>query len=245
MTTIATGLTSWGIAYLTTHIEDWSKPEESVAVSVETNPAKVGTFGNQGISGVLPPGKKLATAPGPGCDGFHPWLQANDGIDAGVSKIQVLVEGKASGQVQISNLRVIVLGKETPSSGVLVRCPSAGGANLRTIQIDLDRSLPKIQYLDKEGRPFGFTVEKGEVETFLVTATAEKARYSWRLEMDITVDGERKTVRVQNNGKPFQTAPDPHAGGWTWNYKDSWMQGEKRVGVGESFPAPASREAGR
>ncbi|MFJ9012876.1 hypothetical protein [Streptomyces canus] len=247
VTTVVAGVASWAVTYLTTAMETWGKDAEPVVtVSVETNPAKIGGFSDQSIVGVVPIGTRPATGPGEGCSAFHDWLTTNDGVDAGKSKLQIAVQGSSSQQVQINNLRVIVVKRDKPPPSVGLTCPSAGSANLRPIDIDLDQALPRAKYKAKDGRPFGFTVNEGEIETFLVTALAKHARYAWYLELDVTSEGKTSTLRVDNKGKPFRTAPLPNSPMWSWDYNSSWTGSDKRLRVGEVFiqPTPSKGSAG-
>ncbi|MDI5912414.1 MULTISPECIES: hypothetical protein [Streptomyces] len=247
VTTVVVGVASWAVTYLTTAMETWGKDAESVVtVSVETNPAKIGGFSDQSIVGVVPIGTRPATGPGGGCSTFHDWLTKNGGVDAGKSKLQVAVQGSASHQVQINNLRVIVVKRDKPPPTVGLTCPSAGNANLRPIDIDLDQALPRAKYKATDGRPFGFTVNKGEIETFLVTALAKHARYAWYLELDVTSEGKTSTLRVDNKGKPFRTAPLPNPPMWSWDYDSTWTGSDQRLRVGEAFiqPKPSKGSTG-
>ena len=73
----------------------------------------------------------------------------------------------------ISNARaVVIVTRETPATGIDLTCPPAGEAELRALSIDLDQRDPRARYQSTEGREFGFTLEQGEIETFVVTATA-------------------------------------------------------------------------
>ncbi|MFF9090487.1 hypothetical protein ACF1BE_29660 [Streptomyces sp. NPDC014991] len=243
VTTVVLGLVSWAVTYLTTKAESLTQSDEPlVTVSVETNPALVGAFEDKAMMGVVPVGTRSTRGPGTGCQAFHDWLISIGGVDAGDSKLQVAVQGAASQQVQINNMRVILLKREKPTPSVGLSCPSAGAANLRPITIDLDQAVPRARYQAK-GRLFGFTVNKGDIETFLVTATAKKARYTWYLELDVVSQGKKATVRVDNYGKPFITAPAPESLGWSWNYSDAWYPDDgfdrsRRLAAGGPFIEP-------
>ncbi|WP_432114606.1 hypothetical protein [Streptomyces sp. S1] len=248
-TTVVVGIVSWGVTRLTDGAEQLTREDAPLAtVSVETNPARVGAFDDMGMYGVLPRGAAPATGPGHGCTGFHDWLLGNGGTDAGESRLQVTVQGNAQRQVQISNLRVVVESREEPKPHVGVSCPSAGSANLRFITVDLDSPRPRAEYEAKDGAPFGFTVEAGEIETFLISAKAEKATYGWYAELDIVSGNEKVRMRVDDGGKSFRTAPVPREGGWEWDWKSTWAHyesGQKR-GVGEPLLPPGrTGDAGR
>jgi hypothetical protein len=93
-TTAITGLVSWGVTELIQGARHTISPRRPLAVAVETNPAHIGAFSDQPIAALLPPGGGTGT-PGAGCDGFRRWVRQNDGIDAGATKLQLIVQGKA------------------------------------------------------------------------------------------------------------------------------------------------------
>ncbi|MER7706842.1 hypothetical protein ABTX81_28585 [Kitasatospora sp. NPDC097605] len=224
VTTAVVGVVSWGVTRLTDGADSLTRDTPPPAtVSVETNPKKVGAFGDLEIRGVLPEGAAPTTGPGTGCTGFHDWLVKNAGTDAGESRLQVTVQGNAERQVQIANLRVVVVSREEPPPSVGVTCPTAGQANLRFLTVDLDNPQPRATYTSDDGAPFGFTVESGEIETFLVSATTGRALCQWYLELDLVSGSKHTTVRVDNGGKNFRTAPVPRTPLWSWDYKSTWV----------------------
>ncbi|MFB7470411.1 hypothetical protein [Kitasatospora sp. NPDC056184] len=242
VTTAVVGIVSWGVTRLTDGADSLTRDTPPPAtVSVETNPRKVGAFGDLEIRGVLPEGATPATGPGKGCTGFHDWLVANAGTDAGESRLQVTVQGNAERQVQIANLRVVVVSREDPPPSVGVSCPTAGQANLRFLTIDLDSPQPRATYTSEDGAPFGFTVESGEIETFLISAKTERALYQWYLELDLVSGDKHTTVRVDNGGKNFRTAPVPATPLWSWDFQSRWVDissGRTRA-VGDRLVPPA------
>ncbi|MFF7457167.1 hypothetical protein [Kitasatospora sp. NPDC008115] len=246
VTTALAGVVSWGVTRLTDGADSLARSTPPPAtVSVETNPKKVGAFGDLAIQGVLPAGAAPTTGPGNGCTGFHDWLMKNAGTDAGESRLQVTVQGNAERQVQIANVRVVVASREAPPPSVGVTCPTAGQANLRFLTIDLDSPQPRAIYKSDDGAPFGFTVESGEIETFLISATTEQALYQWYLEFDLVSGSKHTTVRVDNGGKNFRTAPVPKASGWSWDFTSTWRDNDsdqtRAVGDRLDPPAPGGR----
>jgi hypothetical protein len=236
-----TAITSWIATFVLTDVEQRSAERNPVRVTLEMNPAKVGGFSDEPQSVLLPGTREINEGPGEGCTGFHEWGHGRGGIDARATRLQVTVQGQASGQTLISKMRVIVTKRSTPLKGVTAACPSAGDANLRFLTIDLDQDNPQVEYKGK--KPFGFTVEDGEVETLLVTARAEKAYYSWYLELDVVSGPNRHIIKIDNNGKAFETTADDPRQQWSWNYKDTWFRPngeEKKVGTQSAPEGPDS-----
>jgi hypothetical protein len=136
-------------------------------------------------------------------------------------------------------LRVNILRRLPRLTGIPVLCPSAAEAQVRAVTIDLDRVPPRVKYASPGGAPFGFTVAKGETETFNVIASATKARYRWLIDLDIVVSGHKRTLRIDEGGEPFETTAAPHRGWWTWNYRDAWSL-TTHSGSGSSREVPAA-----
>ncbi|GAA1273744.1 hypothetical protein GCM10009677_28740 [Sphaerisporangium rubeum] len=220
LATVLTAIISWIVTYLATGIERSSTDADPVRVSVETDPMRIGAFSDSAQSLIIPSVRKLNDSPGEGCAKFHEWGLAKNAIDADASRIQIAVQGRAAGETLISNIRVIVLKRSAPVNGLTALCPTAGPVEYRFLTIDLDQPDPSVKYAGK--KPFGFKVASGEVETFIVTATAAKGHYLWCLEIDLVAGDKKSTVRVDDDGKPFATTPGTKRT-WTWNYKNAWM----------------------
>jgi hypothetical protein len=116
-----------------------------------------------------------------------------------------------------------VLRQSAPIRGTIATCPTAGIAPRRNLEINLDSTDRDVVYNDRGvAAPFGFTLKKGETESFIITARTSQAAYRWRLNMRIVVDGKPATVPI-GPSDGFQTsATDVNAAHWEWNYIDGW-----------------------
>ncbi len=103
--TVVTGATSWVVTQVLTDADRRSALRNPVAVSVETNPAHISSFDNEDQASVIPRGVQTAGSPGQGCDGFHAWARRQRGVDAGATRLRVVVQGKVSAAVSISAIR--------------------------------------------------------------------------------------------------------------------------------------------
>jgi hypothetical protein len=239
----ATALTtavSWGATAVITRVAESSAPEDAIAISVETDPARIAGVNTAGRTMVIPAGRRTTGSPGPYCDGFHRWGVRNSGIDSEESIIQVVAQGRSDKAVLLRGLSVRVLSKQKPAPGIQVLCPNAGDASFRALSIDLDASPPTVEYDSKSGDPFGFTLANGETETFLVTARATTATYVWRLELDVVVDGVKKTIGVGPSRGYTTTVARPGAV-WHWNWENAWSldpDHSKLVQAGDPLPQP-------
>lgn len=223
LTTALTTAVSWGATVVLTHVTTpRAAKHDPIAVSVETDPSRISGISSAGVVGVIPTSVRTQGSPGGGCDGFHNWLIKNHGIDAGRTSLQLVLQGRSDSAVLISSMRVRILSKLPLKEGIPVACPTAGEAQIRSISVNLDSTPPAVDYRSNSGAPFGFTLAKGETETFLVTAHAARATYRWAIDLDVVVDGVRKTLNVKGPDG-FWTTATPSGPDWEWNYRDAWL----------------------
>jgi hypothetical protein len=231
-TTAVSWLATQFLVDLRTRIE----VRQPLEVTVKDNPARISGFNDQPIYGVIPADVRTTGSPGPGCTGFRDWLKLNKGVDGGVTKLQLVVQGKLAKPILISEMRVKVLHKLPPVTGIPVTCPPAASASYRAIEIDLVADPPRVKYqFDK--KTFGFTVQAGEFENFNIIATTTRAHYTWLIELDLVVDGVQRTIEVGTPGAPFETTARPSGANWQWDYEGSWALDTPRPGVPERISA--------
>ena len=229
---------TWGVTKILTSAETAATSEHPLAWAVETNPAKVGGFADMPIELVLPGGTHPTTGPGPGCSSFVDWGMRQGGIAAGTTNLAVFLRGRVDGQVLVSDARAVIVGRRPPSPGIRVRCPSAAEANLRPLTINLDGPDTKARYVSSSGRRFGFTLQKGETETFLLSARAKRAAYRWYLELTLIIGSTQKTVRIDDHGRLFQTTSPTRGDVFDWNDPNGWVGPHgQRIPVGAPLGA--------
>ncbi len=236
--TALTTLVGLGSTLAFTALQQQVTARDPLSWNVQRNPALVGSFAPFHVEAILPAGSRPATGPGPGCQGFQPWAHQHDGIDAGTTRLQVVLQGRSTSPLLITNARAVVVGEETPGPGIAVQCPPAGDVELRPLTIDLEDPDRQAVYDPGAGREFGFTLTEGEIESFLITATAQTATYSWYLELTVVVGGESRTVLIDDGGRPFRTARPLTDPIWQWDYEGSWTY----FGVDGSVSVPAGGE---
>ena len=221
--TALTVLITWGITKVTSSLDSQIAHGKPVAWSLETNPAKISAFGAETLVMRLPAQVQPRGGPGPGCSGFRPWAHSQGAIDGDVTRFAVVVRGRLDEQVVLSDARAHVVRREPILSGPAIQCPPAGEANFRGLSIDLDSSDARAEYKSASRKPFGFTLNKGEAETFVVTASARQATYSWYLDLTVLVGEKPQTVRIGDHGHPFRTTSAHGADRWTWDYVSHWI----------------------
>jgi hypothetical protein len=222
--TVLTALVGAGVTWTVNYVREANfEPSDAVKLSVETDPGKMSGVSSAGRSAIIPSTVRTHGSPfnkDGGCDGFHSWVADNHGVDAGETILQINGQGTTDKAVLIQNMRVSIIETAPPLTGIAVRCPAAGNAQLRAIAVNLDATPPTVDYTSDSNAPFGFTLAKGETESFVVSATAAKATYRWGIEFDVVVDGVAATLEVGVKDG-FTTTVRPHKD-WDWNYIDGW-----------------------
>jgi hypothetical protein len=217
-----TTLVTWAATKGVTALEREATARDPVTVTVESNPSLASGFAGTSVDLRVPAGAQAGAGPGPFCRGFRPWAQARGGVDAGVTRLQVVIQGRTAGRLLISDARAVVLERTATAAGIDVRCPAAGEAEFRAVSVALDGPDTRARYDSGDGRPFGFTLDQGEIETFLVTATADDADHAWYLELIVVAEGVPVAVRIDDGGRPFRTAAPAAGRVWEWDYENAW-----------------------
>jgi hypothetical protein len=218
---VFTTAVSWLATQLLENLHARIEVRQPLSVTVKDNPARIGAFSDQPMFGVIPADIRTAGSPGPGCAGFRDWLKLNKGVDAGATKLQLIVQGKVAKPILLSEMRVKVLRKLPPVVGIPVSCPPAGEASSRHIEIDLDANPPRVRY-QSDQKTFGFTVQAGETETFNIVAKTMRGRYTWVIDLDIVVEGDQHTIEIGGPSGPFETSARQSSDNWQWDYEGSW-----------------------
>jgi len=240
--TALTATVSWLATQMLGSLRTRVESREPLSLVVRDNPGRIGAFNDQPIYGAIPADVETTGSPGSGCTGFHDWLKLNKGVDAGATKLQLIVQGKVSKPILLSEMRVKVLQVMPPVKGIPVSCPTAGEANIRGIEIDLDAKLPRATYQDGN-RPFGFTVQAGETETFNIVAKTARGHYKWVIDLDVVIEGDQRTIEIVGPGGPFETTARSSTGNWEWDFQAGWSapadrprRVPERVAAGKPLP---------
>ncbi|GAC1635697.1 MAG: hypothetical protein NVS4B6_02970 [Mycobacterium sp.] len=220
-TTVLTALVGAGVTWM---IDYWQNihfdPSDAVTLSVETDPAKMSRVSSSG-SAVIPSNVKTRGTPGGGggCDDFHSWVAANSGRDAGTTVLQIAAQSTTDKPVLLQNMRVSVIDTSLPLTGIAVECSEPGAAlQPRYFEVNLDAGQPRAVYKSDTDAPFPFTLAKGETESFIVTATAAKATYRWKVLFDVVVNGKKGTLQVGDTDG-YTTTVHPNR---VWRWGDGW-----------------------
>jgi hypothetical protein len=149
--------------------------------------------------------------------------------DRNTTELVVTLQGVADATVLVQGLRVTTL-ERASVAGIVLQCPVGGAsASPRTLLVDLDWEPGVVTYQDRGGdsaNPFSFTLTKGEVEGFYVSATSTRDACCWVAELLLVVNGKRRIIRLDDEGQPFRTSGSQGLPVFTWN-GDKWTGDEQ------------------
>ncbi|MDA3649363.1 hypothetical protein LZ318_39860 [Saccharopolyspora indica] len=123
---------------------------------------------------------------------------------------RITVEGASSRNVVITDMRVRVLDRGPNVAGTAACVGPQGDVSTIRVGFDLDEPNPIARTV--EGREWGgsyfldnaIALADGEAVVFQVAARAEKAHYTWVLELAVVIDGEPGTIEVRPEDGPYQ-----------------------------------------
>lgn len=158
------------------------------------------------------PGSNLPP-PRPGSAlGMTAWAAALGGVPAYKQDLQVTLMAWADQDVVVDTLRVKATEHVLPT-GVVAISP-VGGADWETKRLRVDLStfastVTPIEAGGQEAEPFSFTLKAGERARFHLLVQPSRTMpesvdaYAWTATLDLLVGNKRRSVPVDNRGKPF------------------------------------------
>ena len=161
---------------------------------------------------------------GDSCAGRYLWAQAFQAADVGSTLVRLNVTAKQDHNVQITDIRLDEPTKETLSpSATVLDCPGGGGNEaVSAAFVDLDAGT--VRYFNgttKREVPLNVAVAPGATEAINVLATANQSSWSYRLKVDLIVDGKRITETIDKGGQPFLTIAGTNLKRYRW-LNDRW-----------------------
>lgn len=220
---------TWGVLLGLNAIRNALKDEVPVAISMETNPARVYPVGSpnwQTYGFVSRTGAAdLATPPSILCRNWPRWARREGYVDADQTRLFIYLQGKANTAVAINGLEVRVVRRGRPVAGTYGWCPGGGAAaSPRLIDVDLDAEPPRVRY-GQPGDDFPFrrrllfTLTGPETEVLQLVAHTRRCDCEWRAVIHMRVNGKRIEGVVEDQGKPFRTAASARSTHLQWDGK--------------------------
>ncbi|WP_212994692.1 hypothetical protein [Actinoplanes auranticolor] len=155
---------------------------------------------------LFPAGGLTAEKPDKYCYAWHSWAREKNAADVEVTNFAISISAVTSDVVQVTGAELVATDLSDPH-GDVAACEQGGETTHSFLNIDLDKR--KLDFLDGGLKPVPFmrTIKPADPEVVYVKATATTCYCSWQLVLDISVAGKDYPYTVDNNGKPFVTAP--------------------------------------
>jgi hypothetical protein len=153
-------------------------------------------------------------------DGWR-WFAKRGAYDADASHLRLVLENVERELVIVTGIRAHVLRRESVLSGALVTSAPAGEKKITALQLNLDSSNPEAKTL--RGHSFFrrryVSLDHRETHVFRIEAKVRKDAVDWEIEITYIWRGVKRTLRLDNTGEPFRTAPSKMATqrySWVW-----------------------------
>jgi hypothetical protein len=141
-------------------------------------------------------------------------LTASGGYAVPYLRLRILLEGRRSQQIQVTDLAIIGLRSGPAPRGTLVHIPPQGGGAITQLAYDLSDPLPVAQAVGEDGptgHPYfvGNGISLADREQAPLTAqliAKPGASEEFRLQLRYTLGGRAKTQSIDDHGRPFRVA---------------------------------------
>jgi hypothetical protein len=143
------------------------------------------------------------------------WARRNGGIDAVMTAVRIIIEGRGARAVTLRSLDIAVLKRRPPPTGMYIAAEGAGGISVRHFIVELDRRPPSVHARPPDapvrGEPneaidFPYRVSSSDPEVFHLYAVTESCDCLWEARLRWTAAGEAGTTTIRNGERPFRTA---------------------------------------
>ncbi|MFI6226240.1 hypothetical protein ACIBCR_02835 [Micromonospora echinospora] len=129
------------------------------------------------------------------------------------TRIRISMVGKWTGPVFVRQIRAKVLRRSPPLSGAFLFRGSQGEGKPLEIGFNLDEPDSVARLLESDGQALGaaymdrhsLNLSPNEPLTIDVQAYTDRWYCEWVIELDLDLDGERRTQVVDDHGRPFRS----------------------------------------
>ncbi len=162
------------------------------------------------LAALTPPPEDLGSSP----DARLRWAADNQGVDADVTVVEVIVEGTGEAPVILRSLTVDVVGRDEPPEGAFVAAEGAGAIAVRRFDVDLEQDPPTAVFAapdeptpgQEEPIDFPYRVSLTDPEVFNLYASARSCDCRWTATLHWVSGGEEGSTVIDDGGEPFRTA---------------------------------------
>jgi hypothetical protein len=160
---------------------------------------------------------KIGSPPSDDAKRWRAWAYDQGGVDAFSTDVRTVFEGAPGGRIALDGIDIDVSKRRPPLAGTWVRGrdPHCPRPPRREIFVDLDSDPPQIvsSFTKREGKGMLYPLERGR--DFHVVAIAARGMYEWRLRLTLKEGNKRRTVPIDDGGRPFRTSAPPPTG-YAW-----------------------------
>ncbi|NGO13465.1 hypothetical protein G5C60_39185 [Streptomyces sp. HC44] len=162
----------------------------------------------------------LAQPMSPASKKFDDFFQSAGAVNIGKQTIRLTLTGRRDQQVNVLDIRPVIVRRASPLAGTLFALGSQAGSPTFKVMYDLDRPNPVahkavLDAHDKErdpewkpGPPFfeGTTIKlhRDEQNVVVLRATTERFHVAFRLDVTYMLGDHRKHTVIDDHGRPFQ-----------------------------------------
>ncbi|MFD8941874.1 helix-turn-helix transcriptional regulator [Streptomyces sp. SID8016] len=141
------------------------------------------------------------------------WAAAYGGVEGGLSRLQLTVQGTSRDAVVLKGMHVRVLSRKAPLpwSAYLMGNGCGSGITPQTFASHLDAGQPTLRPvagtqgdIEVPAVDFPYKVTSEDVEVFNLEMKAVSYDVTWYLELEWSSGGKEGVVRIDDHGKPFR-----------------------------------------
>lgn len=152
------------------------------------------------------------------CDQLEDAGLAAGGLGVNTTSQSLVLTGVAKGGATILNMTAVVDARKPPMNGAFLECPTAGGVEPLSVKFDLSTGQDSAQaqsiapgdeanWMDAQfTEGFVVDVQQDEPVSFAVETLLPGESIEWHIEAEIRVNGETRTIRIDDEGKNFISA---------------------------------------
>lgn len=169
-----------------------------------------------GSAGYLFPSGTARSLPAPmpdprSCSSWSTWALGQGGERVYTTTLGFTVSA-LDDPVHVLDARLHVEAVNRQATGDELTCVQGGPIPVSVLWVDLDRRLTRFEYPGENvdpnlPRPLALQIKPGEAEQVEVRATSLECYCSWYVDLLIEVNGKEHRHRIDDDGKPYVTAP--------------------------------------
>ncbi|MFI7327514.1 helix-turn-helix domain-containing protein [Streptomyces rubiginosohelvolus] len=141
------------------------------------------------------------------------WAESYGGVEGGITRLQLTVQGTSREAVVLKAMNVRVVSRKAPLpwSAYLMGNGCGSGITPQTFASNLDAGHPTLRAvpgtqgdIEVPAVDFPYKVSSEDVEVFNLEMKAVSYDVSWYLELEWSSGGKEGVLRIDDRGKPFR-----------------------------------------